>query len=95
MLSWLFGPTGPPRDVVLYTRQGCHLCDEAWQVLQRAAGRYPLSLRQVDIDSDPALVAEHGLCVPVVAIDGRIRFRGGVNPVLLERILRAKGQGPP
>jgi hypothetical protein len=73
----------------MYTREGCHLCEQAWVVLQRAARRYRLALRQVDVDSDPALVEQHGTCVPVVVIDGRVRFRGVVNAVLLERILRA------
>jgi glutaredoxin len=91
MWSWLFGRRARrPRDVVMYTRQGCHLCEQAWDVLQRAARRYPLALRQVDIESDPALVEQHGEHVPVVVIDGQVRFRGVVNPVLLARILRAR-----
>jgi hypothetical protein len=90
MWAWLFGRKARRlRDVVLVTRQGCHLCDDAWEVLQRAAQRHPLALRQVDVDSDPALVEQHGEHVPVVQIDGRVRFRGVVNAVLLERILRA------
>jgi predicted thioredoxin/glutaredoxin len=76
--------------VVLYTRQGCHLCDDAWAVLQRAHRRYGFALSQVDIDGDPDLAQRYGLEVPVVLIDGRVRFRGIVNPVLLERLLRAK-----
>ncbi len=41
----------------------------------------------IDIDADPALVAKFNECVPVVEIDGKIRFRGRVNEVLLERLL--------
>jgi predicted thioredoxin/glutaredoxin len=33
-------------------------------------------------------VAEYGLHVPVIAIDGKVRFKGQVNPVLLERLLK-------
>ena len=40
----------------------------------------------MDVDADPALAAEHGEQVPVVAVDGRIRFRGIVNPILLRRL---------
>jgi hypothetical protein len=40
-----------------------------------------------DITNDPALLAEHGLEVPVVFIDGRKRFFGRVDPVLLRRAL--------
>lgn len=90
MLGWLFGAgAGAPRDVALYTRAGCHLCDDAHEELLRAARRYPLELRVIDVDRDPALAERYGLEVPVVAIDGRVRFRGRVNRVLLERLLRA------
>jgi glutaredoxin len=68
---------------ILYTRQGCHLCDDAREVLVR----HGLSPRAVDIDADPELVAKYTACVPVVMIDGRERFRGRVNEVLLRRLL--------
>lgn len=57
-----------------------------------AAQQHRLTLRKIDIDSDAALV-EYGLCVPVVVIDGRVRFRGVVNSVLLERMLGDAGDG--
>jgi glutaredoxin len=79
------------RQVVLYTRRGCHLCDDAWALLERARRKHGFSLSQVDVDGDPELVRAYGLQVPVVLVDGRVRFRGRVNPVLLERLLRAGG----
>ena len=72
-------------DVILYTRQGCHLCDDALGLLRRNG----LSPRIIDIDSDPELVARYDTCVPVVVIDGKERFRGHVNEVLLRRELHA------
>lgn len=74
-------------NVILYTRQGCHLCEQAWQQLEQAQQRYGFALRQVDIDDNPDLVNAYGECVPVVTIDGKVRFRGVVNRVLLERLL--------
>ena len=71
------------RDVVLYTRQGCHLCDDAAELLTR----YGLRPEQVDIDADPALRERYTNCVPVVVIDGKERFRGRVNEVLLRRLI--------
>ncbi|MGE0757510.1 MAG: glutaredoxin family protein [Pirellulaceae bacterium] len=71
-------------DVLIYTRPGCHLCEEAEQVL----GRYGLTPREVNIDEEPALRARYTDCVPVVVIDGQERFRGRVNEVLLRRLLR-------
>jgi hypothetical protein len=88
MLSWLFGRGGRARQVLMYTRKGCHLCDDAWELLQRAAKRHHLSLSKLDVDKDAALVERYGDCVPVVLIDGKVRFRGVVNEVLLERVLR-------
>jgi thiol-disulfide isomerase/thioredoxin len=82
---------GPRHEVVLYTRQGCHLCDEAHAVLEQAGQRWPLQIQTIDVDTDPALAQRYGLEVPVVTVDGVVRFRGRINRVLLERQLRAGG----
>ncbi len=74
------------RDIVFYTRQGCHLCDDAKALLES----FGLNFREVDIDRDPELQARYNECVPVVVIDGRERFRGRVSEVLLRRLLDAK-----
>ena len=70
-------------QATLYTRQGCHLCDEALAMLRR----HGLTPRLIDIDADPALRERYNVCVPVVEIDGKERFRGRVNEVLLARLL--------
>jgi glutaredoxin len=75
------------QSVILYSRSGCHLCDEA----QRVLARHGLNPTLVDIDADPQLRERFGTCIPVVEINGRIRFRGRVHPVLLRRQLRLKG----
>ena len=75
--------TSAAMNVVLYTRAGCHLCDDAEQVLL-AHGLLPTL---IDVDGDAALCARWGECVPVVEIDGRVRFRGRVDARLLRRIL--------
>jgi glutaredoxin len=74
----------PSPQVVLYTRQGCHLCETARELLIE----HGLMPEVVDIDLDPALRARFNECVPVVEIDGKIRFRGHVDPLLLRRLLR-------
>jgi hypothetical protein len=73
---------------VMYTRQGCHLCDSAWQQLQEAQKLHGFRLDKEDVDADPELALRHGKCVPVVAVNGKVRFRGAINPVLLKRLLR-------
>ena len=70
-------------SVTVYTRNGCHLCDAAVDVLKQ----HGLRPNMVDIDHDPQLCARYTHAVPVVEIDGRERFRGHVNPVLLRRLL--------
>jgi glutaredoxin len=74
--------TTPPR-VVLYTRGDCHLCHTARDVLE-AHGLAPIC---IDVDSDAGLQERFGDWVPVVEIDGKVRFRGVVDPVLLRRLL--------
>jgi glutaredoxin len=78
------GKKRKPVEVVLYTRQGCHLCDEAKAVLAEEG----LRIREVDVDGDPELRSLHGDWVPVVEMDGKVRFRGRVNRVLLRRLLK-------
>jgi glutaredoxin len=70
-------------DTTLYTRHGCHLCDEAKAVLER----HGLSPHEVDIDAHPALKAKYNTCVPVVWIGGKERFRGRIDEMLLRRLL--------
>jgi glutaredoxin len=73
-------------NVILYTRHGCHLCDDALALLQR----HGVAPREVDIDGDAELRARYYCCVPVVEIDGRERFRGRVDERLLRRLLAAQ-----
>jgi glutaredoxin len=72
--------------LIFYTRRGCHLCDEALLVLKRHQ-RFLPEIRIVDVDADPSLVERFDTCVPVVEIDGKVRFRGRINPVLLQRMI--------
>jgi glutaredoxin len=76
--------------VVMYTRAGCHLCDEAWTLLDRAQRRYGFGLAKVDVDGDAKLAALYGLEVPVVEVNGKARFHGVVNAVLLQRLFDAR-----
>ena len=73
-----------PHQVLLFTRAGCHLCDEAETILIR----HGLSPQKLDVDASPELREKYDTCVPVVVIDGTERFRGRVNEVLLKRLLK-------
>ncbi len=75
-------------NINVYTRSSCPLCDKAKDLLVQ----HGLSYQEIDISRDPELNARFDTCVPVVEIDGKIRFRGQVNPVLLRRLLDHAGQ---
>jgi hypothetical protein len=62
----------PARRVVLYERDGCHLCDEAGVLLDEMLG--PDRYERVNVDTDDDLVLRYGFRVPVLAVDGQDRL---------------------
>jgi glutaredoxin len=86
-------PRLPHWCVTLYTRQDCCCCQKARQVLDAYRRRYRFALEQVDIDRDPELRARFDTSVPVVAVNGKVRFKGVVNRVLLDRLITAELAG--
>jgi glutaredoxin len=80
-------PQARPIEVVLYTRRGCHLCDEAKLAMAPLVEEFGAALREVDVDSDPALAAQHGLDVPVILLDGRKAAKHRVDARKLRRQL--------
>src|SRR5713101_6312356 len=57
-----------PRDVTLYTRPGCHVCDEAKSAISPLLREFGAVLREVNIDEDPLLKDRYGLDIPVIFI---------------------------
>ncbi|MBV9504404.1 MAG: glutaredoxin family protein [Acidobacteriia bacterium] len=75
------------RRVILYTRAGCYLCDDAKSVLERARLKIPFAYDEVDIDRDPQLQRLYTDQVPVISIDGVQAFTYRVDlPELLRRL---------
>lgn len=64
-----------PHEVILYSRQGCHLCDVVKQSLLRLTHRASFTWREIDIDADETLKQQFTNEVPVVFIDGRKAFK--------------------
>jgi glutaredoxin len=75
--------------VTLYTRPQCCCCGSARETLQEYQDAHGFMLEEVDA-SDPSFEDLIGPTVPVIAIDGKVRFRGEVNRVLFERLLEAR-----
>jgi glutaredoxin len=64
------GSAQPAPRTVLYGRAGCHLCEDARAVVAQVCAERGEPYLEVDVDSDPLLVARHGDAVPVVTVDG-------------------------
>jgi glutaredoxin len=77
------------KTVVLYGREGCCLCDDAREVLERARARHPFVLRERDIDGDDELTLTYLERIPVVTIDGAEAFELFVDEDELARRLLA------
>ncbi len=61
-------------------------------MLTKVQRSHAFVLSAVDIDSDPELRSLYSTVVPVVTMNGKLRFRGGVNGVLLNRLLRHEAE---
>jgi thioredoxin-like negative regulator of GroEL len=78
-------------ELVLYTRPGCHLCEDMKHAIEAAGAGGRFHLREVDIDTDPALVALYGLSIPVLTIAGRVAFKGRLTrDEFLKKLARAQ-----
>jgi redox-sensing transcriptional repressor len=73
-------------QVVLYGREGCCLCDDAREVLERVRSEHPFELLERDIESDERLLRAYLERIPVVTLDGEELFELGVD----EAVLRAR-----
>jgi glutaredoxin len=63
------------REVVVYSRSGCHLCEEVKQTLRSLEHHGSFRWREVDIDGDPELKRLYWDQIPVVFVDGRKSFK--------------------
>ena len=74
--------------LVIYSKPGCHLCDEMKAVVQRVSARIPLALEVVDISGNPDLESKYALEIPVLLIDGRKAAKYRIDERALEERLR-------
>ena len=75
--------------VVLYARDGCHLCEEARRVIEGVRRTVPFTFAEVDIETDDALVRDYGIRIPVVAVDGEELFEISIDPAALRAAVEA------
>jgi len=76
----------------IYSRPGCHLCDEMKAVVERVAGAEipPAAIETIDISSDPELEARYGLEIPVLLVNGKKAAKYRVGEEELRRILEGR-----
>jgi glutaredoxin len=74
--------------VTLYTRSGCHLCEQAKNEMLAAGCTDHYTLEEIDIDADPSLRARYGFEIPVVTINGVVAFKYCLTAAEFKRQLR-------
>ena len=67
------------RQVVVYSRKGCHLCEIVKETLNKLQNRGNFTWHEVDVDSDEQLRSQFTDEVPVVFIDGHKAFKYRMN----------------
>jgi glutaredoxin len=78
--------------VTLFGKPGCHLCDEALDLVRRVCDSRAVELREIDISLDPTLNREYGERIPVLALNGEELFEYFVDEgKLVERLDRVDG----
>ncbi|MDH4112309.1 MAG: glutaredoxin family protein [Actinomycetota bacterium] len=80
-------------QVTLYTRPGCHLCDDARAVVLAEREQTPFSFEEVDIEGSDVLLAEYGIRIPVIVVDGEEAFEYTVEADAFAGIVRPRVGG--
>ena len=84
-----------PRDVTLYSRPGCHLCEEAKAQIAPLLKEFGARLTEINIDEDPELRARYDYDVPVIFLGARKVGKHRVDPAQFRRQLRDAGISTP
>ena len=88
------GRNAGPIELVLYSRPGCHLCDEMKELIAQVLGDFEASLREVDVSTNPELETDYGEQIPVLWVDGKKAFKfRTTRDALRERLQKARDPG--
>ena len=77
-----------PLAITLYTRPGCHLCEDAKAILQPMLPEFHATLREVNIDDDAELTRRYGVDIPVIFIGAHKAAKHRVDPRQFRRQLQ-------
>ena len=76
--------------VKLYTKPGCHLCEEVKAQMLAADCAKLYELEEINIETDPALMKLYGLSIPVVTINGIEAFKYRITPEAFRKALSSR-----
>ena len=79
--------------VIIYSRPGCHLCEEAKTAIQNSGCSDKFSFEEVNIESDKELLRKYKHDIPVVMIDGVEAFRHRVDAEKFRQRIAADSHG--
>ena len=78
--------------LTIYSRPGCHLCDEMKDVVRRVAQSVPLQLEEIDISTSRELEDRYGLEIPVLLVEGKKAAKYRIGEEDLRRVLAGRAQ---
>jgi glutaredoxin len=79
--------------LTLYSRPGCHLCDEMKAVVKRVAQSIPVNLEEVDISTSHELEKLYGLEIPVLFVAGKKAAKYRISEEELRKVLAGRAGG--
>jgi len=83
-------------SVTIYSKPGCHLCEEAKAVMLAAGCRELFTITETNIETDPELLARYRYEIPVITIEGEEVFRHRLRAEsFCEEIIKRGGGKPP
>lgn len=80
--------------LTIYSRPGCHLCEEMKAVVERVRREHAFELTERDISGNPDLEQRYGQEIPVLELDGKRIAKYRIDETGLERALRSRGTSP-
>ncbi|MCU9599944.1 glutaredoxin family protein [Pallidibacillus thermolactis] len=82
-------------ELILYAREGCHLCEEAELQLKVLQTSFPFNVKQIDIETDDQLNLKYGLSIPVIEYKGQVIQEGKIDTgkliLILQKIMEDNG----
>lgn len=77
----------PLRQITLYTRPGCHLCEDAAELLEQLAAAFPIDVAEFNILNDVDIYERYKHSIPVIEIAGGPTLKAPIQETVLRQAL--------